>query len=183
MNQALFFQIFNLSHKIFLLDQVMIFGAVFLIFITFLLTIILTVKGKSQEKIAFLLIILGVIVAEVLIFIIHLIYFKSRPFVIFPIQPLVQHAADAAFPSGHTTIMAVVAFAYTFAKSKWAPLFLILMLWVGFARIFVGVHYPLDILGGIIVGFISVFITWQIKNRVCFLKVFAGPIQKQQSED
>ncbi|MBI4037102.1 phosphatase PAP2 family protein [Candidatus Daviesbacteria bacterium] len=170
MNQNLFFQIFNLGHKIFLLDQIMIFGAAYLIWLTFLLTIFFTIKGGSKEKLSLLLIALGVIFAEVLIFIIHAVYFEPRPFITYHLTPLIKHGADAAFPSGHTTIMAVIAWGFTFAKSKWAPLFLVLMLWVGFARIFVGVHYPLDILGGVVVGFISIMLVWNLK------KLFASKV-------
>ena len=58
--------------------------------------------------------------------------------------------------------MAAFALAYIIYKPRWGLVFLLLMLWVGVARIYVGVHYPLDILGGVIVGFLSVLLTRQM---------------------
>lgn len=171
-NTQLFFSIFDLSHKSILLDNSMIFGAQYVIFLAFLLVILLGLKGKGREKKAIFLITLGIIYAEILIWLIHLVYQEPRPFVAFPINTLVKHGADAAFPSGHTTIMAVIASAYYFYKSKFAPIFFILMLWVGFSRIFIGVHYPFDILGGMFVGLVAVRLAWETKNW------FKGKISK-----
>lgn len=164
LNTELFFQIYNLSQKNPVLDSLMIFGANELIFITFFLSVLLIILGGAKEKRAFLLMIIGLILAEILIMIIHIFFFEPRPFAALNLIPLIKHVPDAAFPSGHTTMMATVAFAYLFCKSKFFVLFLVAMLWVGFARIYVGVHYPLDILGGILVGFLSVFLVLQLKK-------------------
>lgn len=166
-NTQLFFQIYNLSHQHSYADQMMVFGAVDLIFVTAILGLTLFFTGKTKEKKAVFLTILGLVIAEMAIAAIHRVYFEPRPFITFPITPLIPPTADATFPSGHTTIMAVIAAAYTFSRSKFAPLFILLMLWVGFARIFVGVHYPLDILGGIVLGFFATYSATLVLN---FLK-------------
>lgn len=163
-NTALFFQIFNLSHQNPLIAKAAIFGAEYLIFLTIILVFLLVIKAGPREKKSIFLIILGLLISEIIIQIIRIFYLEPRPFISHPITTLIKHSAEASFPSTHTTIMAVFAWAYTFYRSKYASLFLTLMLIVGFSRIVVGVHYPIDILGGIIVGFISVFIAWQIKN-------------------
>lgn len=155
---SLFLQIYGLSHKILILDVLMIFGAQYLIFVTFLLIAVLFFFGKKEERKAIFFIFFGYIISQIIIFVIHHFYFEPRPFITLPIAPLIQHAADAAFPSRHTTIMSVIAFGFTFCKSKYTLLFILLMLFVGFSRIFVGVHYPLDILGGIITGLISIIL-------------------------
>ena len=165
-NTALFFQIHNLSRQSPLLDSLMIFGAEYLIFVTFFLVLLLFFKGEKTDKKTLLLLIFAIPISLTLVKIIRLFFYEPRPFVTFPISPLVDHQATAAFPSLHTTVMATIAFAYYFSKSKYTLIFMILMLWVGIARIFIGVHYPLDILGGIFVGFISVFLTRQIKKRL-----------------
>lgn len=163
-NFSLFFQIFNLSRKSQILDQIMVFGAEYVIIFTYLLALVLAFKGTYKERRPLFLIILGAPLALILIEIIHLFVFEPRPYVTFNIEKLIDHTPDNAFPSTHTTLMAVAAFAYAFYKSKWTWLMVLLLLWVGFARIFVGVHYPIDILGGIITGFISISIVWQFKN-------------------
>jgi len=115
-----------------------------------------------------LLIILGLPVAVLIIKVIHLFYYEPRPFVTFQLAPLVKETMDASFPSRHATIAAVIAFAYTYFKSRWLPLLLISMVLVGISRIYVGVHYPLDVLGGSAVGAISLYLALQIKNLLKF---------------
>lgn len=163
-NIQLFFTIFNLSNQNSNLDSLMIFGATYLIFLTFVLQGILFVGGEAQEKKALVLSILAFVISQVIIQIIRIYYFEPRPFVTFPISPLVDHPNEASFPSNHTTTMAAIAFSYYFYKSKYALLFLLFTLWVGFARVFVGVHFPIDILGGLIIGLVSVKLAWIFKN-------------------
>ena len=158
-NIDLFFLIFNLSHKSALLDQFMIFSTTYLIYLSLLSIFVIAFKGKVKERKALILILFSLPLAIVLIKIIHIFINEPRPFVTFNFIPLTDNKPDLSFPSRHATIMAVIAFVLTFLKSKWAPLFLILMLLVGISRVYVGVHYPLDVLGGFIVGIFSVFAT------------------------
>jgi undecaprenyl-diphosphatase len=164
-NSELFLTIYSLGNQNYLLDRFFIFGANELIFITFFISLVLILLGGLKERKAFLFLLIGLLIAEILIKITHIFYFEPRPYVTLNLVPLIKHVPDAAFPSEHTTMAAAVAFASFFAKSKYALLFIILMLWVGFSRIFVGVHYPLDILGGILYGFISIFISSKILNK------------------
>ncbi|MDD5416117.1 MAG: phosphatase PAP2 family protein [Candidatus Daviesbacteria bacterium] len=163
-NITLFFLVQSLIGQSPILDGLMRFGAEPLIYIMILLTLILGIKGKIEDKKAFLIIILTIPIAFLLIRIIHIFIFKPRPFVTFNFIPLVQETANTCFPSRHTTISAVIAFAFTYFKSKRSLLFLILMLWVGISRVYVGVHYPLDILGGFLVAAISLSLALQIKR-------------------
>lgn len=158
-NQEIFLQIYSLTGKNSFLDALMIFGAVYLIWITAFLVLILGVFGSNKEKRALLLSVIGVIVTWILIFVIRLFIFEPRPFITLSINPLINEAGFAAFPSIHTALMAVTAFAYLFAKSKWTPLFIFFLIWVALARIYVGVHYPFDILGGVLVSFLAVYLS------------------------
>ena len=166
LNTSLFFKIFSLSGKSGFLDQLMIFGAEILVFVTLMATLLLVLRGGSREKKAVILIVIGIIVAEILVRLTKTFYAEPRPFTTYDIIPLITRPQDATFPSGHTAIMTVVAVSYAFYKSRFAPFFFVLMLWVGFARIFVGVHHPLDILGGIIFGLVSTILAREIKTRL-----------------
>ena len=145
----------------------MVLGAQHIIYITLVLIFLVSLKGTLAEKKSLILFLFSLPVLIIVIKIIHLFIYTQRPFVEEAIIPLVGLQSDASFPSRHTSIMAAVAFSYAFFKSRWYMLFLLLTAWVGFSRIYVGVHYPLDILGGFIVGFISVLIA---KKMIRLLK-------------
>lgn len=167
-NTSLFFSIYNLSQKSQVLDSIVIFITNYVIYLTILLSFILAIKGKIAEKKAFLLIILGIPISILLIMGIHLFIHEPRPFITFNFVPLADNKPDLSFPSRHATLMAVMTFSYLYFKSKWSFLFLTLMALVGISRIYVGVHYPLDILGGFLVSLVSIIIVLRIKNLFKF---------------
>lgn len=164
MNNDLFFLIFGLNNKYLLLDQFMIFTTDYLIYLSFFLIFILGLRGKIQEKKALLIILIALPILVLLIKGIHLFIYQPRPFVTYDILPLVPPLQDASFPSRHASIMFTIAFAYTFYKSGWGLLFLSLALLIGISRIYVGVHFPIDILGGMAFGFLAVLISWKVKK-------------------
>lgn len=165
-NLGLFFLIFGLNNQSKLADYLMIFGAEYVIYFIFILMFFLTIKGGVKEKKSLFLALICLPIAVIIVKLIHLFFFEPRPFIDYAISPLILHKADASFPSRHTLIAAVIAFSYVYFKSKWALLFLLLMLWVGISRIYVGVHYPLDIIGGIAIGIITFLIALQIKKII-----------------
>lgn len=163
-NFSLFFLIFGASNKNPMLDFIMIFGAEYVIYLTFFMMFFFSIKGGLKEKKSLILALICLPIGVLIVKIIHLFFLQQRPFVTYDFLPLISQNADASFPSRHTITMSVVAFPFTYFKSKWAPLFLFLTLWVGVSRIYVGVHYPMDILGGILVGMITLIVALQIKK-------------------
>jgi undecaprenyl-diphosphatase len=67
-------------------------------------------------------------------------------------EPLVAVPSTSSFPSGHTTTSFACATVLSFFVPRAAPGFYLLALAIGFSRIYVGVHWPLDVLGGAILG-------------------------------
>ncbi len=125
----------------------MIFGAEYIIYLTIILMFALAFKSGLKEKKALILAVFSIPLVVILIKFIHLFIVTPRPFE--------AYEAGASFPSRHASLMAAFAFAYVIFRSKWALLFLSLTAWVGVARVYTGVHFPVDILGGIGVGLLS----------------------------
>lgn len=165
-NQSLFFWIYNLSHKSYLLDSLMIFTTDYVIYLTILFIFILGVIGRLEDKKALLITILAMPISILLIKIIHLFIYEPRPFVTLHFTPLIEQISDASFPSRHATIISVIAWAFAYFKSRFAFVLLFIMLLVGFSRIYLGVHYPLDILGGFIAGILSLILALQLKKLI-----------------
>jgi undecaprenyl-diphosphatase len=78
---------------------------------------------------------------------------RERPPVRYP-EPdaLVGVPQTGSFPSGHAATSFAGATILSFAFPRLAPIFLLLATAVGFSRVYVGVHYPLDIVGGAFLG-------------------------------
>ncbi len=73
---------------------------------------------------------------------------------------LIAHAADNAFPSDHATVAAAAAGVAALAWRRSAAVALGLAFAIGVSRIFVGVHYPGDVLAGWAAGMAAAAVCW-----------------------
>jgi undecaprenyl-diphosphatase len=78
---------------------------------------------------------------------------RTRPFVAHPHSHLlVSHARDAGFPSDHATGAFAMAMALWLYDRTIGAICFVLAAIVAFARVYVGVHYPGDVVGGALIG-------------------------------
>ena len=87
-------------------------------------------------------------------YVLKLLFHTSRPFLVLPDVVPLWIESGYAFPSGHATFFMALAFAIYLLHKKVGYIFICLALFIGFARIVAGVHFPIDILGGFILGII-----------------------------
>ena len=79
---------------------------------------------------------------------------------------LVPVPRDASFPSGHAATSFAAATVLAFARPRWAPAFYLLAAAIAFSRVYVGVHYPLDVVGGAALGVVvATALRWLAANR------------------
>lgn len=99
-----------------------------------------------------------------------MIYPHPRPFVMEVGRTLIEHQPTASFPSNHMLIFSTIALSYCFAGRKLAGGILLgLAFAVAWSRIYVGVHFPLDMLGAFILAlFVNLigFYLWQHYHQV-----------------
>ncbi len=114
------------------------------------------------------------IIALVLSFLINNLVLKNlfarrRPFdVIDGLIPLIERPTDYSFPSGHTaaSFAAAELFFGKLPKKAGVPM-LILAILIAVSRMYLGVHYPSDIVGGIAGGILAGILSENLVNIVC----------------
>ena len=96
------------------------------------------------------------------IFILNYLYYDPRPFIISNFDPIVPHIPDNGFPSDHSALTALIALImYIFNRRIGIFLFSISIL-VSISRIYVGLHHFVDVLAGILLAVLSVYLSQQI---------------------
>lgn len=146
------------GHNVFL-DDFMVFCTSNAIYIFGLALLLIWVFGNEYyKKSAFYAGITGIL-ALCMNYLITLIYYEPRPFVTHHVHTLISHAADASFPSDHTTGAFAIAMLMWLRHRKLGVWMIVFALLTGFSRIWVGHHYPFDVLGSIVVAtIIAIFI-------------------------
>lgn len=115
----------------------------------FLLLLWFSKKGDQQEnRKTVLLAVLVTLLALGINQIIGTFYFRPRPFAHHVVNLLVDKSIDPSFPSDHATVGFSLAFSVWLRNRKFGYGFSTVALLLAGSRIFVGTHYPLDVLGG-----------------------------------
>jgi len=92
---------------------------------------------------------------------------RERPYLAYPDLVYSKAASSGySFPSGHTSAAFATATSLSLAFPKWyviAPSFLYASS-VGYSRVYLGIHYPSDVLAGALVGAGSSLLTWKLQK-------------------
>jgi undecaprenyl-diphosphatase len=103
---------------------------------------------------------------------------RPRPFVAHPgtIHAFLAHAADPGFPSEHSAAAFAIATAVALRVRSWGAILIVLAAVLAAGRVFLGVHYPSDVLVGAIIGACMAALCWiaPIRRRLDELADTAG---------
>ena len=93
---------------------------------------------------------------------------RIRPYeIIKEITILTHQPGDHSFPSGHSAGSFACAWAFFRAyKKKWGVPALVLAALVSLSRLYVGVHYPTDVLGGIVIGCVLGELGYRVGKKI-----------------
>ncbi|MFN8179122.1 MAG: phosphatase PAP2 family protein [bacterium] len=138
-----------------ILDVVMVAVTTFKLWRLPLVAVLLLVlaRGKTPTRLAILSAVLAVGVSDQLVANgVKPVFERARPFEVIPLARKLVDAHDASFPSAHAanTFAAGVFLALRFRKMRWW--ILVLPALVAYSRVYVGVHYPSDVLAGALLG-------------------------------
>ncbi len=162
------------------IDAGIMFTAVILPYIFLAATIWFLASRKSMKgkMYAFSVVLLSTLIARgVITETVRYLYNRPRPFEVFEgINQVVSHMPGGSFPSGHMTFYAAIAGAifffnkfsapreysgssingaYRFKNDTWSIWLFSLTILIGLARVAGGIHWPSDVVGGILIGIAS----------------------------
>ncbi|MGN9712056.1 phosphatase PAP2 family protein [Acinetobacter variabilis] len=94
-----------------------------------------------------------------------------RPFVTEVGRTLIEHAPTGSFPSNHMSIFSGIALAYYFSPQRDLGRILVWTAWlVAWSRIYVGVHFPIDMAGAFIIALVvnlaGLPIWWKYQDKL-----------------
>lgn len=166
MDLIIFQQINQFAGKWVCLDAVGIFLVQYFEYILifcFLLFLIVNVKKYWRMVVqAFLAAILA---RFVIVEIIRYFLPRNRPFVENSVNLLVSHSQESSFPSGHAAFyFALSTVIYSYNK-KAGILFFLASFLIVISRVFVGIHWPSDILAGAIIGILVGWLVNKISKK------------------
>lgn len=168
MDQQLFLLIHNLAGKSRLLDFLGIFFAEYFGYFLIILALaaIFSLDGwkKKMYYLAFFSL-TTVLSRGIITETIRFFYHRPRPFLVLDFTPLIEEINKGAFPSGHAAFYFALALPVFLINKKWGWYFMGGAFLMGLARIFVGVHWPLDILGGFFTAFLSMRLINLLLNK------------------
>jgi undecaprenyl-diphosphatase len=119
-------------------------------------------RGKEDTRKTMLIVtasgLMGLLVNQI----IGLVWFHPRPFMIGLGHTLIPHVIDSSFPSDHLTLWWAVSFSLSLQSSmrKVGIGLALLGIPIAWARIYLGVHFPLDMLGAMAVAAVSAKLAW-----------------------
>lgn len=143
-----------------LLNELMVFVAEYLIYLIPIALLYLWFsadEGKSKSVFIFVTIVVSLAISYTM----GQFYAHPAPYSA-GYETLITEAPENSFPSQHTTVVFAFTWSLFYLQDRWRKGFVVLVLasLVGLSRIYIGVHYPIDIAGAIgasILGFVLVY--------------------------
>ncbi len=121
-------------------------------------------ESKKQSRLAFLYVLLSIAIAGLISYLLKKTFTEPRPYEVDARIMQLSVGGGYSFPSGHTTEAFASATALALLFPRWFVL-LPVFTWaslVALSRIYLGVHYPFDILAGMFIGSSVAFVWYRL---------------------
>jgi undecaprenyl-diphosphatase len=126
-----------------------------------------TLRQMNQQLVITAVISIGL--ASILVQICNTFYFRVRPFNELPIGSvnlLFYRPTDSSFPSNLAAVLFAIAISVFIKNKIWGSVLLAIAALGSFGRIFIGIHYPLDVLGGAVFGTAGALLAFLVSRLI-----------------
>lgn len=170
------FQFINgFANRSVITDWFVVVIAEYIPYVVCVIAIILWAKipnWKERARIFLILAFSGILARGLIFEVIRYFYNRPRPFLALEITPLFIEGSYA-FPSSHAIVFTLIGCSVLLFSKRWGVAFLIFAFLNAIARIYSGVHWPTDVIGGIIIAIVSIFVATKMfpKNNILQTKL------------
>lgn len=158
MDYTIYSLINGLAGKFVSLDKTMVFIAQNFQYLFAITLLLLWFKKDTKEKVvanrkAAIFAMMTMLIALGINQIIGFVYFRPRPYTLHTAILLVKPSVDPSFPSDHATFAFALALPILVRNKYFGRVMIVMSLLLSFSRVYVGTHYPLDVVGGEIIAY------------------------------
>ncbi len=120
------------------------------------------ISGRRRRQLAVVHAAFAVLLANLLVKLCNLVLFRPRPFADLDVNLLFYRPTDSTFPSNPAAVAFAFAAAVYLHERQWGIALGVLAGLFGLARVMAGVHYPLDVVGGAVVGIVAAHVALRV---------------------
>ncbi|CAI8950445.1 MULTISPECIES: undecaprenyl-diphosphatase [Bacillus] len=163
------------------LNSTMIFLAEYMVYFLALIIVVYWFTRSNQNRMMIVQAMIAFVTAEIIGKLAGKFHLNYQPFAVLPdVNKLVDHAVDNSFPSDHTILFFSICFSFWLVRKKAGWLWLVLAFCVAISRIWVGVHYPFDVVTGALLGSISALFSYWLTPKITFIKELLKLYEKME---
>jgi undecaprenyl-diphosphatase len=185
MNQQIFLYLNHLTIGHPLFSNVVVFCATTLGTIVIIVSILVYLFHKSYKKNIFdklsefiqefSVIFISIILAWGTSFVLKYLFHSPRPYLLLSdVNALFMHGTYDSFPSGHATLFFALATSMYFYQKRFGAMLFVFAFVISISRIFSGVHFPVDILAGALIGVLIPIFVQKFFNKISTRRLLAN---------
>lgn len=130
--------------------------------IILIIVLICIKKTRKLGIVAGIALVVTLIIGEVIL---KNVIDRARPFITYNLDVIVKKPTSFSFPSGSTALSFAVFGAFLFNKNKCSIGIGIFALIIAFSRIYLGLHYFLDVMGGMVLGIVLAYLVDRVVKK------------------
>ena len=120
--------------------------------------------ARTRHQIGVLVALGSMSLSSLVVFILNMYYFRPRPFEDFDVSLLFYQPTDSSFPSNAVAAVSGIAFGIWGVNRTLGWMALSAVGLYGLARVYAGIHYPLDVIAGAAIAAPSTFLVFKLRD-------------------